>query len=105
VSCFLGKATSHNPRIAEKRLFLKPVPVDKMFHIMILWYNMIQTEAAKARSRHLAASFPRLGDQDQAYLETLTAQLAGIHETSPESQAVTGKKAKTIVQQNKGQEP
>jgi hypothetical protein len=46
-----------------------------------------------------------LSDQDQAYLETLTAQLAGIHETSPETQDLTGKNVKTIVQQNKGQEP
>jgi type II secretory pathway component PulM len=66
---------------------------------------MIQTEAAKARSRHLAASFPRLGDQEQAYLETLTAQLAEIHETSPETQDLTGKTSEDIVQQNKGQEP
>jgi hypothetical protein len=66
---------------------------------------MIQTEAAKARSRHLAASFPRLGDQDQAYLETLTAQLAEIHETGPEMRFSTGKKAETIVQQKKEQEP
>jgi hypothetical protein len=66
---------------------------------------MIQTEAAKARSRHLAASFPQLSDQDQAYLETLTAQLAEIHETSPETRFSTGKTSEDIVQQNKGQEP
>jgi hypothetical protein len=76
-----------------------------MFHIMILWYNMIQTEAAKARSCRLSALFDRLAEKDQAYLETLTAQLAGIHENSPETQLVTGKKAETIVQQKKGQEP
>jgi hypothetical protein len=66
---------------------------------------MIQTEAAKARSCRLSAVFDRLVEKDQAYLETLTAQLAGIHETSPESQAVTGKKTETMVQQNEGQEP
>jgi thymidylate kinase len=61
---------------------------------------MIQTEAAKDRSRHLAASFNRLGEQDQAYLETLTAQLAEIHETSPEMQVVTGKKPENRIQQS-----
>jgi thymidylate kinase len=64
---------------------------------------MIQPEAAKDRSRRLAASFNRLNDQDQAYLETLTAQLAEIHETSPETQVVTGNKPKNKVQQNKEQ--
>jgi hypothetical protein len=64
---------------------------------------MIQSEVQKARSRHLSASFDRLCEKDQAYLEALTAQLAEIHETSPETQLLTGKKAKTIVQQNKEQ--
>jgi hypothetical protein len=66
---------------------------------------MIQTETVKARSSHLAAAFDRLCEKDQAYLETLTVQLAEIHETIPETQIVTGKKPETIVQQNKGQEP
>jgi hypothetical protein len=61
---------------------------------------MTQPEARKARSRRLAASFDQLGDQNQAYLETLTAQLAGIHETSPETERLTGKKPKSRVQQN-----
>jgi hypothetical protein len=61
---------------------------------------MIQSEAAADRSRHLAVSFNRLGDQDQAYLETLTAQLAEIHETSPETQVSTGKKPKNRIQQS-----
>jgi hypothetical protein len=62
---------------------------------------MTQSEAQKARSRRLAASFDRLDDQDQAYLETLTAQLAEIHEISPETCVATGKKPKNKVQQNK----
>jgi hypothetical protein len=61
---------------------------------------MTQSEDRKARSRRLAASFDQLGDQDQAYLETLTAQLAEIHETSPETQHLTGKKPENKVQQN-----
>jgi hypothetical protein len=61
---------------------------------------MIQSGAAKDRSRHLAASFSRLSDQDQAYLETLTAQLAEIHETSPEAQVSTGKKPENRIQQS-----
>jgi hypothetical protein len=65
---------------------------------------MIQTEAAKGRSRRLAAVFDRLDEKDQAYLETLTSQLAEIHKTSPENQVVAGKKPETIVQQNKEQE-
>jgi hypothetical protein len=64
---------------------------------------MIQSDAAKARSRHLAAVFDKLGEQDQAYFETLTAKLAEIHETSPETQFLTGKKPETVVQQNKEQ--
>jgi uncharacterized membrane-anchored protein len=64
---------------------------------------MIQSEAKKARSRHLSAAFDRLSEKNQTYLETLTAQLAEIHETSPEMQVVTGKKPETIVQQNKEQ--
>jgi hypothetical protein len=66
---------------------------------------MIQTEAVKGRSRRLAAVFDRLCEKDQAYLEALTAQLAEIHETSPETRVVTGNKPKSKVQQNKGQEP
>jgi hypothetical protein len=65
---------------------------------------MIQSEAKKARSRHISVAFDRLSSKDQAYLETLTAQLAEIHKTSPEMQVATGKKPETIVQQNKEQE-
>jgi hypothetical protein len=61
---------------------------------------MTQSETQKSRRRRLAAVFDRLGGQDQAYLETLTAQLAEIHETSPETQLLTGKKPKSKVQQN-----
>jgi hypothetical protein len=66
---------------------------------------MIQLEIKKARSRHLSAVFDRLSEKDQTYLETLTAQLAEIHQTSPETRFSTGKKPETVVQQNKGQEP
>jgi hypothetical protein len=61
---------------------------------------MLQQEARKARSRRLAVSFDQLGDQEQAYLETLTAELAEIHQTSPETQFSTGKRPKNKVQQN-----
>jgi hypothetical protein len=57
------------------------------------------------RKNYIAYALPRLGDQDQAYIEAITAQLAGIYETSPEAQVVTGKKAETMVQHNKEQEP
>jgi uncharacterized membrane protein YgaE (UPF0421/DUF939 family) len=56
------------------------------------------------RHNRLSAAFDRLREKDQAYLETFTAQLAEIHKTSPETQLLTGKKPKTIVQQNKEQE-
>jgi hypothetical protein len=57
------------------------------------------------RKTRLVAVFERLSEKDQAYIETLTAQLAEIHEISPETQVSTGKKPESIVQQNKGQEP
>jgi hypothetical protein len=66
---------------------------------------MIQSEIKKAKSRRLSAVFDRLSEKDQTYLETLTAQLAEIHQTSPETQFSTGKTSEDIVQQNKGQEP
>jgi hypothetical protein len=66
---------------------------------------MIQTEVGKGRSRRLSTVFNRLCEQDQTYLETLTAQLAEIHETSPERRFSTGKTSEDIVQQNKAQEP
>jgi hypothetical protein len=65
---------------------------------------MIQSRVQKARSRRLSASFDRLSEKDQAYLETLTSRLADIHETSPEKKIVAGKKPKIVVQQNKEQE-
>jgi hypothetical protein len=57
------------------------------------------------RRNYIAYGLAKLGEQDQAYIEAITTQLAEIHETSPETQVSTGKKPKTIVQQNKGQEP
>jgi hypothetical protein len=58
------------------------------------------------RKNYIAYTLPKLGDQDQAYIEAITAQLAEeIHETSPETQVLTGKKTETIVQHNEGQEP
>jgi hypothetical protein len=56
------------------------------------------------RKNYIAYALPRLDDPDQAYIEAITAQLAEIHETSPEKLSSTGKKLKTIVQQNKGRE-
>jgi glutamyl/glutaminyl-tRNA synthetase len=53
------------------------------------------------RYNRLSAAFDRLCEKDQAYLETLTSHLAEIHETSPETQVVTGNKPKNKVQQNK----
>ena len=52
------------------------------------------------RKNYLTYGLGKLADQDQAYLETLTARLAEIHETSPEAQVLTGKKPKSKVQQN-----
>jgi hypothetical protein len=55
------------------------------------------------RKNYLTYGLGILGDQDQTYLENLTAQLAEIHGTSPETQLLTGKKPKSKVQQNKEQ--
>jgi hypothetical protein len=57
------------------------------------------------RKNYIAHTLPKLDEQDQAYIEAITAQLAEIHETSPETRLSTGKKPETMVQQNKGQEP
>ena len=65
---------------------------------------MEQSIARKARSQHLAAVFDQLCTPNQAYMDTLTAQLAIIHETAPEKQVITGKTLKNKVQQNKEQE-
>jgi hypothetical protein len=64
---------------------------------------MKQLSGRNTRRDRLSAAFDRLGEKDQAYLETLTSQLAEIHETSPETQLLTGKNVETIVQQNKEQ--
>jgi hypothetical protein len=64
---------------------------------------MRQSSGRHTRRNRLSAAFDRLGEKDQTYLETLTSRLAEIHETSPERQVVAGKKAETIVQQNKEQ--
>jgi hypothetical protein len=64
---------------------------------------MKQQSARYTRRNRLSAAFDRLCEKDQAYLEALTAQLAEIHKVSPETQLLTGKKPKTIVQQNKEQ--
>jgi hypothetical protein len=55
------------------------------------------------RKNYIAYALPKLGERDQAYIEAITAQLAEIHETSPETRLLTGTKAETIVQQNKEQ--
>jgi hypothetical protein len=60
---------------------------------------MKQNTTITERKNHLAYALDKLNDQDQAYLETLTAQLAKIHGTSPETQRLTGKKPKSKVQQ------
>jgi hypothetical protein len=65
---------------------------------------MKQSSDRHIRRNRLAAAFDRLCENDQAYLETLTAQLTEIHKISPETQILTGKKTETIVQQNKEQE-
>jgi hypothetical protein len=62
-------------------------------------HNTTRTE----RKNYIAYALPRLGDQDQAYIEAVTAQLAEIHENSPETQVLTGKKPETVVQQDKEQ--
>jgi hypothetical protein len=64
---------------------------------------MKQLQSRHIRRNHLSAAFDRLSEKDQAYLETLTAQLAELHETSPETHLITGTKAEIIVQQNKEQ--
>jgi hypothetical protein len=53
------------------------------------------------RKNYIAYALAKLGVQDQAYLETLTARLAEIHKTSPEMQSLTGKKPKMRVPQHK----
>jgi hypothetical protein len=59
---------------------------------------MKQLQSRHIRRNYLSAAFDRLCEEDQAYLETLTAQLAEIHETSPEKRVVAGKKPEIIVQ-------
>jgi hypothetical protein len=65
---------------------------------------MKQIHEQKARKRHLASVFDHLNPQNQAYLETLIAQLAEIQETSPEKQPTSGNKPENVVQQNKEQD-
>jgi hypothetical protein len=57
------------------------------------------------RKSYIAYALPKLDDQDQAYIEAITSQLAEIHGTSPETRFLTGKKPEPMVQQNKEQEP
>jgi hypothetical protein len=61
------------------------------------------------RNNYLSHVFDQLGEEGQAYAESLTAQLAIIQsrckrQTSPEKQVSTGKKPESILQQNKEQE-
>jgi hypothetical protein len=65
---------------------------------------MKQLSNRHTRRNRLSAVFDQFCEKDQTYLETLTSHLAEIHETSPETQILAGKKPKTIVQQNKEQE-
>jgi hypothetical protein len=64
---------------------------------------MKQMVTRTQQRNHLAHTFDRLCDTDQEYLETLTTQLAEIHETAPEKQVLTGKNLKNKVQLNKEQ--
>jgi hypothetical protein len=50
---------------------------------------MKQKMAAKTNRVRLAAGFGLLEEKDQAYIENLTAQLAKIHETAPETQRLS----------------
>ncbi|GHU15737.1 hypothetical protein FACS189450_00930 [Spirochaetia bacterium] len=56
------------------------------------------------RKNYFAYVFDQLCATNQAYMDTLTAQLAIIHETAPEFRLSTGIKPKNKVQQNKEQE-
>jgi len=53
---------------------------------------MKQSSKKSVRRQHITACFNKLDDTNQEYIENLTAQLAKIHETAPESQLITGKK-------------
>jgi hypothetical protein len=65
---------------------------------------MKQTPEHKTRKRHLAAIFDHLSVQDQAYMETLTAQLAEIQKTAPEGQSICGKNPENRLQQSMEQD-
>jgi hypothetical protein len=56
------------------------------------------------RKNYLIYAFNKLCDEDQASLESLTAQLTQIHRTSPEKQVLTGKNPENTLQQNKRQD-
>ena len=51
-----------------------------------------QSGIKRTKTRHSAAAFNQLSGADQKYMETLTARLAALHETSPETRFSTGKK-------------
>jgi hypothetical protein len=55
------------------------------------------------RKNYLVYALDKLDHKDQACLQTLTAQLAEIHQTALEKQVLTGTKQKNRVQQNKEQ--
>jgi hypothetical protein len=59
---------------------------------------MKQSSDRQTRCKRLSALFDRLCEKDQAYLEALTSRLLKIHETSPETQLLTGRTPETIVQ-------
>jgi hypothetical protein len=54
------------------------------------------------RKNYISLAFDKLGDQDQAYIEVLTAQLAKIHETTPAKQETSGKAPGDRLKLNKG---
>ncbi|MDR1147893.1 MAG: hypothetical protein LBK66_04615 [Spirochaetaceae bacterium] len=56
------------------------------------------------RKNYFAYAFDKLDDEAQILLETLTARLSEIHDTSPEKLTATGKKAKNILQPNRKQD-
>jgi hypothetical protein len=62
---------------------------------------MKQKATRTQRENYLTQAFERLTPQNQIRLDTITAQLARLHETSPESRPAGGKKPKSVLQHNK----
>jgi alpha-D-ribose 1-methylphosphonate 5-triphosphate synthase subunit PhnG len=63
---------------------------------------MKRTGKKGQRKAHIAAVFDTLTEQNKAYIEALTAQLAEIHETAPVKQEKTRKAPNDRLKLKKG---